>query len=235
MSKVEAGKMQLEEVEFDLTQVLEESVDIFHVVALKKGLEVIWDPCDFSVLKSFNVKGDCRRLKQILDNLLGNAVKFTSSGHVVLRAWAKYPNSQNSKHSFERNCRFPNIFGSPSRLLEKDDDAPSDVITLNSTQQDSNLIEIVFEIDDTGMGIPKEKRASIFENYVQVKESSTGEHEGTGLGLGIVQSFVSTINLFAFYVFLTFFFTTFMIYSLHNLYFLSVYSFFSSAGAFDGR
>ena len=122
----------------------------------------------------------------------------------MLRAWAKYPNLQNSKHCFERNCQFPRIFGSPSRLLEKDDDAPSDVITRNTTQQDSNSIEIVFEIDDTGMGIPKEKRASISKNYVQIKESSTGEYEGTSLGLGIVQSFVSTINSFTLYFILTF-------------------------------
>ncbi|ONK65892.1 uncharacterized protein A4U43_C06F2050 [Asparagus officinalis] len=189
MSKVEAGKMQLEEVEFDMTQVLEESVDMFHVVALKKGLEVIWDPCDFSVLKSLNVKGDCRRLKQILDNLLGNAVKFTSKGHVILRAWAKKPSLGNSVHSSKQSYRFPKFACSKLRWFKKDD-AYSDVMTINTSLHDSNMIEFVFEVEDSGLGIPKEKRASIFENYVQVKELSPGGHEGTGLGLGIVQSFV---------------------------------------------
>jgi signal transduction histidine kinase len=49
------------------------------------------------------------------------------------------------------------------------------------------LVEFYFEVIDTGIGIPKEKRESVYENYVQVKEG----HGGTGFGLGIVQSFVS--------------------------------------------
>lgn len=185
--------MQLEEVEFDMAQVLEESVDIFHVVALNKGLEVIWDPCDCSVLRSSRVKGDCRRLAQILDNLLGNAVKFTSKGHVVVRAWAKKLSIENSKHSCKHRCHPASICDCLSRQLPKDVDADTDFETFNSTQHDPNSIEFIFEVDDTGIGILKEKRASVFENYVQVEESTVGGHQGTGLGLGIVQSYVSKI------------------------------------------
>jgi signal transduction histidine kinase len=54
-------------------------------------------------------------------------------------------------------------------------------------QNDPNLVEFYFEVVDTGIGIPKEKRISVFENYVQVNNG----HCGTGLGLGVVQSFVS--------------------------------------------
>ncbi|RWW24627.1 hypothetical protein GW17_00011083 [Ensete ventricosum] len=145
ISKIEAGKMQLEEVEFDIAQVLEESVDIFHVVALKKGLEVIWDPCDCSILVSSNVKGDCRRLKQIIDNLLGNAVKFTSEGHVVLRAWAKKPSLENLRHSSRSFCNSRNAFSLPLlRWISKDKRDQSLV------QNDDSLIEIVIEVDDTG-------------------------------------------------------------------------------------
>ncbi|CAL9114602.1 unnamed protein product [Musa textilis] len=184
ISKIEAGKMQLEEVEFDIAHVFEESVDIFHVVALKKGLEVIWDPCDCSILLSSNVKGDCRRLKQIIDNLLGNAVKFTSEGHVVLRAWAKKSSLENLRCSSRNFCNSRNAFSPLLRWISKDKEDQSLI------QNDNSLIEIIIEVDDTGMGIPKEKRASVFENYVQVKESSNRDYEGTGLGLGIVQSYV---------------------------------------------
>ncbi|GKC89426.1 histidine kinase CKI1-like protein [Tanacetum coccineum] len=76
--------------------------------------------------------------------------------------------------------------------------------TTNKVHSDPNYMEFVFEVIDTGKGIPKDKRVSVFENYVQVKDTTpkhegTGlglgietapEHEGTGLGLGIVQSLV---------------------------------------------
>ncbi|XP_042398033.1 probable histidine kinase 2 isoform X1 [Zingiber officinale] len=187
-SKIEAGKMQPEEVEFDICQVLEESTDIFHIVGLSKGLEVIWDPCDFSIFTSTIVRGDCQRLKQIIDNLLSNAVKFTSEGHVVLRAWARKPSFKKIEVSSRKGYNLRNVLNPLLGWRSKDslgDNYVGDLI-----ESDPNHIEIIIEVDDTGVGIPKEKRVSIFENYVQVKESMNGGHEGTGLGLGIVQSFV---------------------------------------------
>ncbi|KAL5230744.1 hypothetical protein ABZP36_029520 [Zizania latifolia] len=184
-SKVESGKIQLEEVEFNMVDVLEESVDMVNVVGVNKGIEVVWDPCDFSVLKCGDVIGDCTRFKQILDNLLGNAMKFTHEGHVILRAWANRPivrsaigaPSRFSYRSLE-NSFFSFFFGA------KEEGATQNFF--NPLRNDPNSVEFYFEVDDTGIGIPKEKRESVFENYIQVKEG----HGGTGLGLGIVQSFV---------------------------------------------
>lgn len=189
MSKVEAGKMQLEEAEFDMATVIEESVDIFHIVALKKGLEVIWDPCDGSVLSSPRVRGDAGRLKQILDNLLSNAVKFTSEGHVLVRAWARRLSLEALTDPHAYDCNFSSA---PSLLPCFSATSPGvfgDSNSVCSPGGDPGSMEFVFEVDDTGVGIPKDKRESIFEDFVQVEAAANGQ-EGTGLGLGIVQSYV---------------------------------------------
>ncbi|KAJ8644733.1 hypothetical protein MRB53_006481 [Persea americana] len=107
-SKIEAGKMQLEEEEFDLAQVLEEAVEIFYTVTLQKGLDVMLDPCDGSVLKYSHVIGDCGRLKQILHNSLNNAVKFTSEGRIVVHTWVKKPSLENSYRASDHGGCFTN-------------------------------------------------------------------------------------------------------------------------------
>ena len=192
MSKVESGKMQLNEVQFSMADVLEESMDMANVIGMSKGVEVVWDPCDFSVLRCSTVIGDCKRFKQILDNLLGNAIKFTHEGHVVLRAWANRPIVRSSMICTPSRfsprwrtggfCRW--LLGTREDGVEQN--------AHRSLQNDPNSVEFYFEVVDTGVGIPKDKRESGFENYVQVKEG----HGGTGLGLGIVQSFVSDLTLF---------------------------------------
>ncbi|KAL2535239.1 Histidine kinase CKI1 [Forsythia ovata] len=185
-SKIEAGKMQLEEEEFDLEQLLENVVDLYYPVGMKKGVDVVLDPNDGSVTKKFSrVKGDRGKLKQILCNLLSNAVKFTSDGHVTVRTWARKPSFENeilaSNHYTWMNCILC--------LFSRIDKAHSESGVVNTIRQDPNCMEYVFEVNDTGKGIPKEKQKSVFENYVQVKETALGQ-EGTGLGLGIVQSLV---------------------------------------------
>lgn len=167
-----------------MADVLQESVDMANVTGVRQGIEVVWDPCDFSVLRCTAVTGDCKRLKQILDNLLGNALKFTDEGHVVLRAWANRP-IPGSSVSTPSRFAWPMRGGSGSfgcLFRAREDRGDQDHV-----QSDPNLVEFYFEVVDTGIGIPREKRLSVFENYVQVNDGQGG----TGLGLGIVQSFVS--------------------------------------------
>ncbi|KAK9281199.1 hypothetical protein L1049_004094 [Liquidambar formosana] len=184
-SKIEAGKMQLEEEEFNLAELLEDVVDLYHPVAMKKGVDVVLDPSDGSVMKFSHVKGDRGKLKQILCNLLSNAVKFTSEGHVSVRAWVKKPSFENSILASHRNGWLNRLSG----FFLKNNEAYNNLEAMNAVQQNPNAMEFVFEVDDTGKGIPKEKHKSVFENYVQVKETALGQG-GTGLGLGIVQSLV---------------------------------------------
>ncbi|KAF7804918.1 histidine kinase CKI1 [Senna tora] len=184
LSKIEAGKMQLEEEEFDLSQLIEDVVDLYHPLAMEKGVDLILDPCDVSVVRYSSVKGDRGKLKQVLLNLLSNAVKFTDEGHIVVRAWGQKPSFHNSVTSASnRHSRFMNHL---SYLFCKENKDPEAVTAI---QQDVNCMDFVLEVEDTGRGIPKEKHKSVFENYVQVKETALGQ-VGTGLGLRIVQSLV---------------------------------------------
>ncbi|KAL5983570.1 hypothetical protein ACLOJK_017658 [Asimina triloba] len=193
-SKIEAGMMTLEEGDFDIAQVLEEAVDMFYVIASKKGVEVMLDPCDGSILKCSLVKGDCGKFKQIVCNLLSNAVKFTTRGRVVVRVWAKEPRVETSaptqNHHGHHRSSWQNVF----RLISKKENAYTDSNSGVHVPRNSNSIEFVFEVDDTGKGIPREKWNSVFDNYIQVKGSDSGNHEGTGLGLGIVQALVKLMG-----------------------------------------
>ncbi|CAN6837991.1 unnamed protein product [Brassica oleracea] len=174
-SKIESGKMQLKEEEFNLAKLVEDVIDFFHPVAMKKGVDVVLDMHDGSVFKCSNVRGDGGKLKQILNNLVSNAVKFTVQGHISIRAWAQRTSSN--------VVLAPDNEGGLSKFSKKSKDQGS---MSNSVRNNGNMMEFVFEVDDTGKGIPMEMRKSVFENYVQVRETD----QGTGLGLGIVQSLV---------------------------------------------
>ena len=82
-SKVEAGKMQLEALPFDLTQLFEDVMDLLAEQAQSKGLEFV---CHIGPNVPKFLLGDAGRLRQVLINLLGNAIKFTSEGEIVLKA-----------------------------------------------------------------------------------------------------------------------------------------------------
>jgi len=80
-SKIEAGKLELEEVDFDLRQVVEDVADLLAQRAHAKGLEIA---CHIHNEVPTAVRGDPHRLRQVLTNLVGNAIKFTEQGEVVI-------------------------------------------------------------------------------------------------------------------------------------------------------
>ncbi|KAF8119112.1 hypothetical protein N665_0001s0161 [Sinapis alba] len=178
-SKIESGKMQLKEEEFNLAKLVEDVIDFFHHVAMKKGVDVVLDMHDGSVFKCSNVRGDGGKLKQILNNLVSNAVKFTVEGHVLIRAWAQRTTSSKSSVVLASDTE-----GGLSKCIFR-----KKIKEESTIRNHENMMEFVFEVDDTGKGIPMEMRKSVFENYVQVRETDEGQ-QGTGLGLGIVQSLV---------------------------------------------
>jgi two-component system, sensor histidine kinase len=142
-SKAEAGKMTLELLNFNLSRTLEESFQLFTLTARQKNLALkytVEDSCPTWV------RGDPVRLRQVLVNLIGNAVKFTAEGSVHLHV------RPTGSHS------------------------------------------MMFEVRDTGIGIPAHKLQTIFEPFTQADGSHTRRFGGSGLGLAITQRLVKLMN-----------------------------------------
>lgn len=146
-SRIEAGKLSIDNVAFNLQTEIEEVVDLLASQAHEKGLEI---GCLIPADIPRDVVGDPGRLRQILTNLVGNAVKFTHSGEVMVEA----------------------------RLIEKSE----------------GRARIRLDVRDTGIGIPEERRNTIFESFTQVDGSITRRYGGTGLGLTICRQLVELMG-----------------------------------------
>ena len=137
-SKMEAGKLAIDRVAFDLAKLIDSLIDVFAPRAMEKNLDLL------SLIEpdvpTF-LLGDSGRIRQILVNLLGNAVKFTETGHIFIRV------SCEANHA--DHCR------------------------------------LLFEVTDTGIGIPADKMDQLFTLFSQVDGTTTRKFGGTGLGLAI--------------------------------------------------
>jgi signal transduction histidine kinase/ligand-binding sensor domain-containing protein/ActR/RegA family two-component response regulator len=146
-SKLEAGKMSLEAVPFKLRASLESTLHTLAWRARQKGLafDAVFEP---EVTE--DVTGDPFRLRQILINLLGNAIKFTENGQVSLQ-------------------------------VKRD-------------AQDSQFITLHFLVQDTGIGIPRDRLEHVFDAFTQVDGSMARRFGGTGLGLTICRQLVAMMG-----------------------------------------
>ncbi|MGD1902496.1 MAG: response regulator [Geitlerinemataceae cyanobacterium] len=156
-SKIESGQLDLEKQPFELRGCIEQSLDVIAPRASKKGLELAY-------LMDANVPiaifGDVTRLRQVLVNLLGNAVKFTSDGEIVVETSVRPLAAAQSPDSNEELSRAV----SPSGEMR---------------------YELEFAVRDTGIGIPPNRMHRLFRSFSQVDSSITREYGGTGLGLAI--------------------------------------------------
>ncbi|KAK9164514.1 hypothetical protein Syun_005416 [Stephania yunnanensis] len=181
---VESGKLVLEEAEFDLGRELEGLVDMFSVQCINHNVEAVIDISD-DIPKL--VLGDSARVVQIFANLISNSIKFTSSGHIILRGWCQRSNTSSSMEKLPINQKesLPafrtklkqHAINHSSRGLKKD-----------------NRIKLFFEVDDTGCGIDPSKWESVFDSFEQADPSTTRKHGGTGLGLCIVRTLVKKMG-----------------------------------------
>lgn len=154
LSKIEAGKVDLASVSFDLRDRLGDAMKTLSVRAFDKGLELAYH-VDPAIPK--RLIGDVERLRQVVVNLVGNAIKFTHEGEVVVQVQAA-----------------PAVEAQPP------------------LRHDEILLEFV--VSDTGIGIPAEKQAAVFEKFVQADSSTTRLYGGTGLGLAITAHLVSLLG-----------------------------------------
>jgi len=171
-SKIEAGKLSLEHTEFSLQEQVTTTLKTLAVRAHRKGLELA---VDIDPEVPSKVIGDPTRLSQVLVNLVGNAIKFTEDGEVVVTVepadTALAPPTNGAVADSEESP--------PER------DTEGSTPTLEFGDESVEEIALHVQVEDTGIGISEEKQDKIFEAFEQADMSTTREYGGTGLGLVI--------------------------------------------------
>ncbi len=152
-SKIEAGKLSLVREEFGLRRQVGDVLKTLALRAHQKGLELVWQ---VDAEAPDMLVGDPVRLRQVLLNLIGNAIKFTERGEVSL-------------------------------MVQLDEGSGDE-----ESSDESVLLR--FTVADTGIGVPREKQALIFEPFVQADGSMTRSYAGTGLGLAICSQLVEMMG-----------------------------------------
>ena len=113
----------------------------------------------------------------------------------MLRAWVKQVAPRNQfVHKSQRGQILMGLWNYMFKWFLKDGEAYNKIDTFSKFHTDPNYVEFEFEVDDSGKGIPKDRRKAVFEEFVQVDKLTSKKHDGTGLGLGIVQSLVHLMS-----------------------------------------
>ena len=147
LSKIEAGRMELSPTVVSLSPLVQDATRFLSQAARQKGLHLTWS-CAPNLPD--DLMADPLRLRQVLLNLIGNAIKFTEAGTVEVHA--------------------------------------------EPESEDQNTILVRFSVRDTGLGIPEDKRALIFESFCQADGSTSRKYGGTGLGLTISSRLVELMG-----------------------------------------
>ena len=169
MSKIEAGRISLNNTEFDLHKLLDNLQEMLRFRASSKGLQLTFRKS--SQIPRY-IKSDASKLRQVLINLLGNAIKFTSQGSVEL------------------SVRVGEEMG---RQGGKETRRQGDKLEITTPSTPSNPIHLIFEISDTGMGISDEEIRFLFEAFRQTSAGRKSQ-QGTGLGLAISRKYVQLMG-----------------------------------------
>ena len=190
MSKIESGRTQLNESSFNLIKLLETLEEMFRLKAVSKKLQLNFEVADG--VPHF-VNGDECKLRQILINLLGNAIKFTETGSVTLQVKMKVEESLAVETAESRDIQTKPA-GAGSEQCAHGNFYWVDANYIRPVfLQYSEFVRLQFEIEDTGPGIAAEEMNKLFEPFEQTKTGHKS-HQGTGLGLPISRKFVQMMG-----------------------------------------
>ncbi|MEH2284971.1 MAG: PAS domain S-box protein [Nostoc sp.] len=205
-SKIESGKLELEEQPFDLRACVEQAISFLASKAAQKDIELVYL---IQPQVPTQIIGDLTRLRQVLMNLLNNAIKFTENGEVVLsvelgigdrglgkvgpplgirgnRDWGLGTGDRGlgirgNEEDQETSSQYP-VPSTQYPVPSTQSPVPSTQYPVPSTQ---SPVQIQFAIKDTGIGIAPEKIERLFQPFTQADVSMTRRYGGTGLGLVI--------------------------------------------------
>jgi PAS domain S-box-containing protein len=162
-AKIDAGRLELDPADFSVRAAVGDTLRALAVRAHKKGLELA---CNVQPGVPDALVGDAGRLRQVLINLVGNAIKFTEHGEVVVRVEVVGDATPEEGAAVEQQ-------GSPAAIAE---------------------VVLRFSVTDSGIGIPPDKHERIFRAFEQEDTSTTRRYGGTGLGLTIAARLVGLMG-----------------------------------------
>ena len=182
LSKVESGKMTIDSIPMNISSLCNEVVSLFAVKARQRGLTLDYH---YTEALSPYIKGDPVRIKQIMANLVNNAIKFTREGGRV---------TIDVKHM--ENNPYEDKYGNHKSICshELQVEQASHYNTDDSGSVNHQDMTLCIEVTDTGVGIKPESLEAIFDAYDQANKSTHRLYGGTGLGLSVCKSLVELMG-----------------------------------------
>lgn len=182
LSKVESGKMTIDSIPMNISSLCNEVVSLFAVKARQRGLTLDYH---YTEALSPYIKGDPVRIKQIMVNLVNNAIKFTREGGRV---------TIDVKHMENNPCE--DKYGNHKSICshEPQVEQASHYNTDDSGSVNHQDMTLCIEVTDTGVGIKPESLEAIFDAYDQANKSTHRLYGGTGLGLSVCKSLVELMG-----------------------------------------
>ncbi|KAF9958067.1 hypothetical protein BGZ72_000932 [Mortierella alpina] len=187
-SKLEADKVTLEYIPLCFEEIIGDVCDLLVPLASRKGLELIilFDPTLPLLLI-----GDPDRLKQILMNLIGNAIKFSASGNVVIEFW----HERNKRETLKRPSKKPRSSQNLLRILSgKAHKKDTEVVAEMDDSQMGDEIVLHCAVRDQGIGLSPEEQKMLFVSFQQTDNGTTRKYGGTGLGLSICAQLIAHMH-----------------------------------------